>query len=118
MIKQFLTDVYWGELDYLIIDTPPGSQFPHFESPFLYSLLNPTKSDFWFRSDKIFLHALGTSDEHISIVENLQAYDPTGAVVVTTPQVLTSFLKSVSAMYKLSFDETLFEIMTGGNQEF
>ncbi|KAG1679868.1 Cytosolic Fe-S cluster assembly factor NUBP2 [Nymphon striatum] len=24
MIKQFLTDVFWGELDYLIIDTPPG----------------------------------------------------------------------------------------------
>eukprot|EP00057_Strongylocentrotus_purpuratus_P027344 XP_011681818.1 PREDICTED: cytosolic Fe-S cluster assembly factor NUBP2 homolog [Strongylocentrotus purpuratus] len=23
MIKQFLTDVVWGELDYLIIDTPP-----------------------------------------------------------------------------------------------
>ena len=24
MIKQFLSDVSWGELDYLIIDTPPG----------------------------------------------------------------------------------------------
>lgn len=24
MIKQFLGDVRWGELDYLIIDTPPG----------------------------------------------------------------------------------------------
>ena len=24
MIKQFLQDVVWGELDYLIIDTPPG----------------------------------------------------------------------------------------------
>ena len=24
MIKQFLTDVCWGDLDYLIIDTPPG----------------------------------------------------------------------------------------------
>ena len=24
MIKQFLSDVAWGELDYLIIDTPPG----------------------------------------------------------------------------------------------
>ena len=24
MIKQFLTDVVWGDLDYLIIDTPPG----------------------------------------------------------------------------------------------
>ena len=24
MIRQFLTDVHWEELDYLIIDTPPG----------------------------------------------------------------------------------------------
>lgn len=25
MIRQFLTNVRWGELDYLVIDTPPGS---------------------------------------------------------------------------------------------
>lgn len=25
MIKQFIGDVCWGELDYLIIDTPPGT---------------------------------------------------------------------------------------------
>eukprot|EP00960_Hanusia_phi_P075441 768427-Hanusia_phi.AAC.3 len=25
MIKQFFTDVVWGKLDYLIIDTPPGT---------------------------------------------------------------------------------------------
>lgn len=24
MIKQFLTDVVWGDVDFLIIDTPPG----------------------------------------------------------------------------------------------
>eukprot|EP01137_Pigoraptor_chileana_P020988 Opistho-2@84117 len=53
MIKQFLTDVYWGTLDYLIIDTPPG-----------------------------------TSDEHISVVENLRGLNPSGAVVVTTPQAV------------------------------
>ncbi|RWS29599.1 hypothetical protein B4U80_10520, partial [Leptotrombidium deliense] len=29
MIKQFLTDVNWGELDYLIIDTPPGTSDEH-----------------------------------------------------------------------------------------
>lgn len=51
MIKQFLQDVCWGELDYLIIDTPPG-----------------------------------TSDEHISVVEFLKAFNPDGAVIVTTPQ--------------------------------
>jgi len=29
MIKQFLTDVDWYELDYLLIDTPPGTSDEH-----------------------------------------------------------------------------------------
>lgn len=29
MIKQFLTDVAWGDLDYLLIDTPPGTSDEH-----------------------------------------------------------------------------------------
>lgn len=29
MIRQFLTDVLWGELDYLLIDTPPGTSDEH-----------------------------------------------------------------------------------------
>ncbi|CAH0563353.1 unnamed protein product [Brassicogethes aeneus] len=51
MVKQFLSDVCWGELDYLIIDTPPG-----------------------------------TSDEHITVMENLKNVKFDGAVIVTTPQ--------------------------------
>lgn len=39
MIKQFFSDVDWQDIDYLIIDTPPG-----------------------------------TSDEHITVMENLK-YD-------------------------------------------
>ena len=30
MIRQFLSDVRWGELDYLIVDTPPGELFLRF----------------------------------------------------------------------------------------
>ncbi|XP_065065454.1 cytosolic Fe-S cluster assembly factor NUBP2 homolog isoform X1 [Rhopilema esculentum] len=51
MIKQFVKDVNWQQLDYLIIDTPPG-----------------------------------TSDEHISIIEVLKEYHVDGAILVTTPQ--------------------------------
>nr|QSX72222.1 cytosolic Fe-S cluster assembly factor NUBP2 [Halisarca dujardinii] len=51
MIKQFLTDVVWGEVDYLVIDTPPG-----------------------------------TSDEHITVVENLRGLNPDGVILVSTPQ--------------------------------
>ncbi|KAI8898110.1 cytosolic Fe-S cluster assembly factor CFD1 [Globomyces pollinis-pini] len=29
MIKQFVNDVAWGELDYLLIDTPPGTSDEH-----------------------------------------------------------------------------------------
>jgi len=29
LIKQFLTDVIWEELDYLLIDTPPGTSDEH-----------------------------------------------------------------------------------------
>jgi len=57
MVKQFLTDVCWGPLDFLLVDTPPG-----------------------------------TGDEHISIVEAVQAQYPCatfGAVLVTTPQAVS-----------------------------
>uniref|UniRef100_A0A6J0UW27 Cytosolic Fe-S cluster assembly factor NUBP2 isoform X2 n=1 Tax=Pogona vitticeps TaxID=103695 RepID=A0A6J0UW27_9SAUR len=29
LIKQFVTDVTWGELDFLIVDTPPGTSDEH-----------------------------------------------------------------------------------------
>ncbi|KAB1219771.1 Cytosolic Fe-S cluster assembly factor NBP35 [Morella rubra] len=51
LLKQFLKDVYWGELDFLVVDAPPG-----------------------------------TSDEHISIVQLLEATGIDGAIIVTTPQ--------------------------------
>jgi len=29
MIKKFMNDVSWGNLDYLLIDTPPGTSDEH-----------------------------------------------------------------------------------------
>lgn len=42
MIRQFLSDVQWGELDYLIIDTPPGTSDEHISlAEFLTPLQRP-----------------------------------------------------------------------------
>lgn len=37
MIRQFLSDVRWGDLDYLVIDTPPGSHNFFFFQNFITS---------------------------------------------------------------------------------
>lgn len=42
LIKQFLTDVVWNELDYLIIDTPPGTSDEHIS---IVQYLKSTKID-------------------------------------------------------------------------
>eukprot|EP00124_Ichthyophonus_hoferi_P003852 Ihof_evm1s367 gene=Ihof_evmTU1s367 len=71
MIKQFLKDVDWGTLDYLVIDTPPG-----------------------------------TSDEHLSLAQYLKDANPTGVVIVTTPQevALIDVRKEISFCRKVGFD--------------
>jgi len=52
-LKQLIGDADWGELDYLILDTPPG-----------------------------------TSDIHLTLLQTLAI---TGAIIVSTPQQVTTF---------------------------
>ena len=68
LIKQFLRDVNWGEVDFLVVDTPPG-----------------------------------TSDEHLSVVQYLKDAGITGAVIVTTPQVILRSYFPISTVNWLSF---------------
>lgn len=42
MIKQFLESVDWGNLDYLIIDTPPGTSDEHMAIVEYLQQKNPT----------------------------------------------------------------------------
>jgi len=40
MIETFLQDVDWGELDYIIVDTPPGTSDEHLSTVNLLSSAN------------------------------------------------------------------------------
>lgn len=41
MIKQFVTDVMWGNLDYLLVDTPPGTSDEHIATVETLRNINP-----------------------------------------------------------------------------
>ncbi|KAL4870240.1 hypothetical protein BDV12DRAFT_207929 [Aspergillus spectabilis] len=67
MIRQFLTDVFWDETDYLLVDTPPGTSDEHI--------------------------ALAEELLKISTINSLssgQLPRLTGAVLVTTPQAIAT----------------------------
>ncbi|KAL1676165.1 MRP-like protein [Schizophyllum commune] len=97
MIRQFLSDVRWGDLDYLVIDTPPDDPicFISLSSPSISLPSHP-------HLDTLapFLRVLsGTSDEHLSLIEHLAPVrDKLSSVIVTTPQVvaLTDSMKCLS----------------------
>ena len=61
MVRQFLTDVLWGETDYLLVDTPPGTSDEHI--------------------------ALA---EQLLLLQGSSSTRLAGAVVVTTPQAIST----------------------------
>ena len=82
MIRQFLSDVRWGDLDYLVIDTPPGS----YHHLLIYL--------------RLIAAITGTSDEHLSLMEHLASlHSRLSAIIVTTPQAVAL----MDAMKCLSF---------------
>lgn len=89
MIRQFLSDVRWGELDYLVIDTPPGEPKSVVSICPLFSRI---------------MHGPGTSDEHLSLMEHLAGvHSRLSAVIVTTPQAVAL----MDVMKCLSFTRTV-----------
>ncbi|KMU83200.1 cytosolic Fe-S cluster assembling factor cfd1 [Coccidioides immitis H538.4] len=69
MIRQFLTDVLWGETDYLLIDTPPGTSDEHIA---LAEQLLTIQQTYSLRSSRATAPKLA------------------GAVLVTTPQAIST----------------------------
>ncbi|TAF74770.1 MAG: iron-sulfur cluster carrier protein ApbC [Bacteroidetes bacterium] len=64
-LRQFITDVMWGDLDYLLIDLPPG-----------------------------------TGDIHLTLVQTLPI---TGAVIVTTPQKVATYVPILGVVENMSY---------------
>ncbi|SPO27620.1 related to nucleotide binding protein (NBP 2) [Ustilago trichophora] len=62
MIKQFLGDVRWGQLDYLIIDTPPGTSDEHI------SILEYLRT---FSPSAVMV----TTPQAVSLADNLRSLD-------------------------------------------
>lgn len=62
MIKQFLGDVRWGQLDYLIIDTPPGTSDEHISILEYLRTFNPTA-------------VMVTTPQAVSLADNLRSLD-------------------------------------------
>lgn len=83
VVSQLLNDTDWGELDYLLIDTPPGTGDIHITllqnfslsgvvivtTPQEMSLVDVKKSINLFQSDKLSIPILG-------IVENMSFFTP------------------------------------------
>ncbi|PWN54136.1 P-loop containing nucleoside triphosphate hydrolase protein [Violaceomyces palustris] len=62
MIKQFLGDVRWGDLDYLIIDTPPGTSDEHISALEYLNGFHPSA-------------VMVTTPQAVSLADNLRSLD-------------------------------------------
>ncbi|KAL4742062.1 cytosolic Fe-S cluster assembly factor cfd1 [Aspergillus similis] len=69
MIRQFLTDVYWGDTDYLLVDTPPGTSDEHIA----------------LAEELLKSSTTSPSSTGLGALPRL-----TGAVLVTTPQAIAT----------------------------
>ncbi|KAJ6253516.1 nucleotide-binding protein nbp35 [Anaeramoeba flamelloides] len=96
IIQQFLVDVNWGELDYLIIDTPPGTSDEHISLVELLHKAIPTST----------LNANISKLRIIAEEETLEEKTKLGAVIVTTPQevALIDIKKEINFCKKVNLE--------------
>jgi ATP-binding protein involved in chromosome partitioning len=82
-IRQFVTDVYWGELDYLVIDMPPGTGDIHLTLmqtvPVTGSVIVTTPQDVALADAKKGIAMFGQAQLNvpvIGLVENMSYFTP------------------------------------------
>jgi len=82
-IRQFITDVYWGELDYLVIDMPPGTGDIHMTvmqtAPVTGVVVVTTPQDVALADAKKGIAMFGQAQMNVPIlglVENMSYFTP------------------------------------------
>lgn len=82
-IRQFVTDVYWGELDYLVVDMPPGTGDIHLTLmqtvPVTGSVIVTTPQDVALADAKKGIAMFGQAQLNvpvIGLVENMSYFTP------------------------------------------
>ena len=82
-IKQFVTDVYWGELDYLVVDMPPGTGDIHLTLmqtvPVTGAIIVTTPQDVALADAKKGIAMFGQAQLNVPIiglVENMSYFTP------------------------------------------
>ncbi|MBN8674658.1 MAG: Mrp/NBP35 family ATP-binding protein [Chitinophagales bacterium] len=82
-IRQFVTDVYWGELDYLVVDMPPGTGDIHLTLmqtvPVTGSVIVTTPQDVALADAKKGIAMFGQAQMNvpvIGLVENMSYFTP------------------------------------------
>ena len=82
-IRQFVTDVYWGELDYLVVDMPPGTGDIHFTLmqtvPVTGAVIVTTPQDVALADAKKGIAMFGQAQLNvpvIGLVENMSYFTP------------------------------------------
>ncbi len=82
-IRQFITDVYWGELDYLVIDMPPGTGDIHLtlmqHAPVTGVVVVTTPQDVALADAKKGIAMFGQAQMNVPIiglVENMSYFEP------------------------------------------
>ena len=87
MVRQFLTDVLWPELDYLLIDTPPGTSDEHISlAENLLKLTDPVPASGPGDGN----HDSDGNDALIGSEKKEKRKQLAGAIVVTTPQAVAT----------------------------